>query len=542
MVFFIIFFFFSFKIKSNCPTMQSSDTYSSIRLQHKHRSYLESKVCKFKTNANITYRKFSLIKSQLITHDFLTSLFAATSTVYSIGILEAMLLSKRPYNLRFLTRYSREQILPSIIWTTKPAEQIVNVLRLNKTLILYDFINQQTNQSAKWLLRIQSLQTLRSIIFGFVGIAQILRLAEIITNVNNDYKQNVLNGKEQLNVENISERIIRFAGLESDVTNYSMTWLKHHIIPIIVNPKYGKTKQMIIKHTNNGEIPSFWTIENHNYGKMEQWNGFKIDSKWLIKTSNNKNILIVEADSSVCEQSLSLNEQSINDLPLHDISQAFASIERIALEQNIIQNCDQIVSVLLADSNSKLCSGSGHKYTLKQRINKFNDIDILIDSRRPLIKAIVEWLENTNINNKEKIVLFDTANINYFNNIRAELNRYGWKIEDYMLYEDDNELIYPLLIYQNSTFGSVDTVRSHCKSKHSDVLNNCCVLLDDHIGVEALNQLKLQQKNNCKTIENVTSICSAIIYDDLFENVRMRLKHGETEQQIQSWLQTYLTY
>ena len=512
----------------------------SVRLEHKNASYLGDIWKTRKTNLLIGYHKLRLVRQHFINENFFESILGTTILVYSLAFYEGTLLSRKPYNYKLITRYAQEQIFPSIIYHTRSINTLAQSLRLTTSEVLYNF-NPTIHSDSKILLRIDALRTWRSIVFGLFGIAQMVRLVECITNVDKVYQENVLKGKQSINIENISQRVIRFAGEESLTTNYSMSWLKHHIVPIFTNVKDNEV--LLDEFTHNGEIPSFWCVNGNDYGDESEWNGFEITKNWLIKTKTGKDILIVEADSSPPEQAMLLLNDNENDLPYNVVTQAFSAIERLAIKQGVILDTNQMITVLLASEDFPLYSGSGYEYSLKEGINKFNDIDVLIDTTKPIAKAMLKWLNKYRDLelNPDNIVLFDTTNKTYFDAAKDRLKKYGWNIVDYMEFvnkngNDGEYLNYPLLIYENSTNESVNKVRSHSKSNHSERLKNCCVLMIDYKGIETLNNLKKLEKNHCDYIENVEYICNAVLYDKIFEEVRHKLIDGYKPNEIQHWL------
>ncbi|ETO32470.1 hypothetical protein RFI_04649 [Reticulomyxa filosa] len=472
-------------------------------------------------------------------------------------------------------------------------------------------------------LRVLGLQTLRSVVFGFVGIAQILRLFDIISDVNDTFKDNVLKGKEpMINESNFNEdigsyvKIVRFAGHESDVSNYSITWMGDHLLPIITKKKITfrsddvsndskadrnsvssaqggssyvtqKTQKLIDFATHGGRHPNVWAITEDNYGNDFEWNGFQLSKNWLVKTQSelNKrlNRLIVEADASVGDEAFALGgvdeNDEYNDLSFWDVSQGFAMIENIALKEGVVKDRSQVTTVLLANQTSKLVSGNENTYTLKDRIrhmaplfffffflieicfclHKFqnNAKDILIDAKKPLLQTILNWLEHSNRQNGTKQVLLDTSNPSYFRSIAQALAPYGWTVLDFVEYYNSNKHTHecidkPLLIYQNTTFASVDTLRSFIKagyfsSRHKSCANmRCFVLMDDYRGISRFQQVLHDYKDmmdiigsNGSTGNYIDFACSSQIYDQLFANVRHLLRQGFDPAEIQHWLDSY---
>ena len=94
------------------------------------------------------------------------SLGTAATSVFAIGLAEGVLVTRRrgPGRLLFCLRYAGAQMLPSIIWLTKPALQLAKAWRMDGKALLRDL-------SAREEMSVLTCQTLRSIIAGFVGIA-----------------------------------------------------------------------------------------------------------------------------------------------------------------------------------------------------------------------------------------------------------------------------------------------------------------------------------------------------------------------------------
>ena len=108
-----------------------------------------------------------------------------------------------------------------------------------------------------------NIKALRSVIAGFVGIGQVLRLVDITQEAGEDYRRRCLNATEPL-LTGVKERVIRLVGTESDVTNLSISRLGFHIVPIAEKPEM--CKPMIEEMTMEGMYPAVFHIENKKYG------------------------------------------------------------------------------------------------------------------------------------------------------------------------------------------------------------------------------------------------------------------------------------
>lgn len=120
------------------------------------------------------------------------ALCASVSSVFAIAACEAVLLSKPGHrSARFVCSYAAHQIFPSIIWLTKPANKIAASLALDPAKILRSH-DLQKPKHAQRLLRVTTLQTLRSVLAGFVGIGQILRLVALMSDAEVACEQRVM--------------------------------------------------------------------------------------------------------------------------------------------------------------------------------------------------------------------------------------------------------------------------------------------------------------------------------------------------------------
>ena len=141
-------------------------------------------------------------------------------TVLAIGVYEGALLT-RPGALgraRFCFRYGAAQVLPSVIWLTKPARTCCEAWRVEAKPLLREV-------SPRRELKVLGAQTLRSIVAGFLGIAQVMRLVDSSAAAASDYDERVRNGHEPLFETGVQERVVRLAGRESDVTELSVCLL-----------------------------------------------------------------------------------------------------------------------------------------------------------------------------------------------------------------------------------------------------------------------------------------------------------------------------
>ena len=477
-------------------------------------------------------RKFRVALKMMFEPRQLLTLSASFGTVWAIGFYEGLLLTRDAHrNLAFAARYGLAQIIPSIIWYTKDAKLLARRYGLDPAEVLRTFTNtvgERGRVNASMQLRIMKAQCIRSVIAGFLGIAQIFRLVQVFSDASDDYDNRVRNGREPF-FTGTSERVIRLAGKSSDVTDLSMMRFGHHIVPIVEVPEM--CEDLVEAHSESLLRPTFWHVPDDTYGRPASWGasrdilvsspndfdlenaGFQIGREWtipvvadlilgspttktktsstaapaapaapgiggggggggggaadLLRESAQHRVLIVEADSSVGEQALALGTESANDMTISEAALAFRFIEKLARRQGALRDRDRIVRVLLADSSSPQMTGGGRTYSLREHVVQQDSADVLIDAKLPLLKAIVEWAERTNDRrwgesaaDTKRQIFFDTSNREYFDTVRSILKTYGWEVLDGSWHESARYSDIPVIVYDNSTAATVNTMRS----------------------------------------------------------------------------------
>eukprot|EP01130_Rhizamoeba_saxonica_P017298 TRINITY_DN8337_c0_g1_i2.p1 TRINITY_DN8337_c0_g1~~TRINITY_DN8337_c0_g1_i2.p1 ORF type:complete len:263 (-),score=55.54 TRINITY_DN8337_c0_g1_i2:34-822(-) len=250
-----------------------------------------------------------------------------------------------------------------------------------------------------------------------------------------------------------------------------------------------------------------------------------MDKSWLVETDNGDRVLIVEGDSSVGDEALALGYDACNDLNLQEASQAYRMLYKKLRNIKGGQEDDRIVRVLLGDSNSTITSGGGHQITLRDRIDILNDVDIFIDAKVPLINEIVNWSKRILENEDHNKIVFDTSNSKYYNTLVEILAKHNIDIVDAL----PQHLTYPRIVYQKTTSDTLNTIRSLV---FADVIptEKCCALLDKKHGLDQIKDISEEIGSP------VSYICSSLIYDNLYYDVRSKIRSGMCNDEIQSML------
>ena len=251
----------------------------------------------FSQSMDRALRCFDIGKSIVFQPDAVVGMGLAVTSVVGLGIAEGFMLSRpgAARRISFAVRYGFSQFLPSVIWYTirhttptmhypscimhhelshtclsltprahsmhclhvtlsflsslsllhrftRPPALVANKMRifdLKKILRpLEETVLLETAEgaaAADTLVRVNLVQTLRSIIAGFVGISQILRIMGIAGEANDAYERSVLEGSQPV-MEGVKERVIRLGGKDSDVTALSMERYGAHMVPIFEVP------------------------------------------------------------------------------------------------------------------------------------------------------------------------------------------------------------------------------------------------------------------------------------------------------------------
>eukprot|EP00948_MAST-09A_sp_MAST-9A-sp1_P003884 g3884.t1 len=518
------------------------------------------------SHSEASKRKAKSALSMLFDPRQVATLLTSFGTVFLIGCAEGRLVTNKAHrSLTFTMHYGVSQMLPSIIWATQPASLIARRCGQDPGKILRNF--RDCGEDAVTQLKILRLQSLRSVIAGFLGIAQIFTIVNVFSDANQQYSQSLSLGKEPF-FNGTKERVIRLAGSTSDITNVSLDRFQSHIVPICEDPHTVEVESMIEEHSLDGTVPIFWHVPDKAYGRAGSWGAkrkgksgkkkvskdtdisnfdlenakFQVTRDWTIPIKDGEKecrALIIEADSSVGEQALALGAESSNDMTVSEASLAFRSLEKLARTQGALEADDKVVRVLLADSNAIQTTGGGREYSLRKHVEVHGSADILIDAKVPLLRAIIEWAEKAiterhgKKHSKKRQIFFDTSNVEYFATVKTILGKFGWEVLDGGYTESKHYKDIPVLCYNNSTAETVNTVRTLLKS-HKTPPKMVCALLDNYEGQRDLNQLF--KELGIKETEKVSSICSAIIYDYVFQSVRLLIRAGFSIEQIQTFL------
>ena len=360
-------------------------------------------------------------------------LAASGCTVMAIGMVEGSLLCQLwPWDDPsgntglFILRYSLEQIFPSVVWMSQDPNLVAHSLGLEPSQILQELAGENV-YSANVLLFTTLLSTSRYFFAGFMMIAQLIRAANVSVGTFSEYEDRIQLGREPPLVTN--QLVVRFCGRDSHVSELSLKRMGVHFFPVFEEPQ--RVQFLVWKHSERKRRPVYWGVSPGLYGSLYSWDRFPADASCFLPGIHNpdEKILVLEADATNANDPLTIGEKAM-DLTLEDASQGFRRILERYSAQGLIRGKDfRTLRVYLGNSMETATSGGGHMYTLRHRIHYAKEIDVLIDSRAPVLYKILEWCESVT-HGRERKIFFQTSSRAYFLNLQKLLKEYGYEIYD----------------------------------------------------------------------------------------------------------------
>ncbi|KAA0177386.1 hypothetical protein FNF27_01164 [Cafeteria roenbergensis] len=143
----------------------------------------------------------------------------------------------------------------------------------------------------------------------------------------------------------------------------------------------------------DAEVPVFWRVGAEAYGETDAFAGLgpALHPSCLVKTSTGKRLLVIEADTTNPGEALALARRS-SDLSLDDATLGFRQIEAVAKRTGGAKHAVRVLRVVLGDSLRPLTTGGGGKMTVRERIAFTGEADVVVDSRAPILLALLRWL------------------------------------------------------------------------------------------------------------------------------------------------------
>jgi len=401
-----------------------------------------------------TFRILKIASRRLIEPPTLHLLGLTAWATMGIASVEAILLCQEwPWwesmeAGRFVWWYSLHQLIPSVVWATQDATLVAKSLELDPVTLLRD-LSSDDPTAATNLLRLQLMATIRYFAAGFMMIASIVRAAGVSAEAFALYEEQIRMGREpplpiRTDPDVTPGVVIRFCGRDSFTTEVSLDRMGVHILPIFERP--DRVRSMVWKHSENMHRPVYWCVQEHKYGSTFSWDRFPTEESiffdpWVASDSRlplsslgdekmklRKKILILEADATNPHDPLALGNAAL-DLNLDDASQGFRRLqERFSKAHPGDPKPFRTLRVYLGNSLEVARTGGGHSYTLRHRVRYAKEIDVLIDSRAPVLEQILEWCQR--VAGADRRIMFQTSSVEYFKSLQKILRCYGYEIYD----------------------------------------------------------------------------------------------------------------
>jgi len=335
--------------------------------------------------------------------------------------------------------------------------------------------------------------------------------------------------------------------------------------------------------------------------QVRSWSAFLISSEFFLATTTGRKLLYLEADTTNSEASLQLGAKAA-DLTMEDASQAFLLIRRAARLWRLGHKHAKpfrTFRVVLGNPR-QLERTASRSRTLRERIDKLNQADVIVDSQAPVIGEVLRWCNQVSPIRSSKpdgsdggargsghcssgsnsgsggcggrlpsqTIVFETDSKEYFNALERALQPFGYAVMDPATAEaleadaasaaasrDATVERLPRLVYCTTTAETTNAVQALVKPRRGRRgmvdANRCCALLDRAESVNRLEDAHDEAHNRHQDLQQelldsddvvqqaagkIHIICTAVLYDDLLRQVRVWARLGHSPAEIQKEL------
>ena len=376
-------------------------------------------------------RVYNIARSRIVQPRFVGYFCLSVSTVFGIGFIEATYLCQDIPFLESLEAgnsvfYGIEQIVPSCIWSSQEPALVAKAYMLCEdpyAHILHEF--QNSAKDAGIQLRVNTLAAVRSVFASFMMLAQLVNVLNNMARAGDVYKDLVYDSKEPP-FSGVTQRVFRFCGKNSDVTSLSLERYGQHIFPLFEDPKV--IPNTINIHSNFGKVPMFWCIDQKNYGYRHAYRKFPVNNESFVTSSTGRKILYFETDATNSDDPLALDD-SLSDLTLEHASQGQRIIEAKYKQSNDV-SMHRVFRVFLGNSSVYSLTGSGKKVSVRQRIEKTQEMNVVIDARAAVFTDLLRWCERVTRDMEKREIILSTSDEKYFHTLKVWLKGYGYDVYD----------------------------------------------------------------------------------------------------------------
>lgn len=434
--------------------------------------------------------------------------------VFGAGFYEGWL---RSNEFGYSVAYAVSHMVPSIVWYRIPPETIAeaiayspSILRDLKAEVVAGTISSV--QAAREAALIDNVYALRSGIAGSVVLGYVLSGIHAVRTAGEKMRDRIIKGDQRITVE--PESIFFLAG-ENSTALVPLSASSQPILPILETEGAAQNLFNILPPGSRTERPIYVRVPD---GRYEDANllveRITFTPTSLLTKDNGDRMLVVVGDGSVHEEEFPFTYEKKQDLNIKELQIATEELVEAGRASGIDMDQVEVVRIYLGDAYHQAPTGSReHTISLRQELAKYGSIEVLIDSKGPLLEKIKDWLAD------RKKVVFHTKQHDYFSTTSTLLEQYGVTV-----YDQEDENIpdgTPVLVYEETTAATVIRAQEINNTKrYEDVMALTSTVKGHELAVR----------------EQMKDICSALVYRDLMLEVIQKLKQGQSSHQIQAWL------
>ena len=172
----------------------------------------------------------------------------------------------------------------------------------------------------------------------------------------------------------------------------------------------------------------FWCIGQKDYGYRHAYRKFPVNNESFVTSSTGRKILYFEADATNSDDPLALDD-SLSDLTLEHASQGQRIIEAKYKQSNDV-SMHRVFRVFLGNTSVYSLTGSGKKVSVRQRIEKTQEMNVVIDARAAVFTDLLRWCERVTRDMEKREIILSTSDEKYFCTLKVWLKGYGYDVYD----------------------------------------------------------------------------------------------------------------
>lgn len=433
--------------------------------------------------------------------------------VFGAGFYEGWL---RSNDFGYSVAYAVSHMVPSIVWYRIPPETIAEAIAYSPS-ILKDLKAEvaagtiSSVQAAREAAVIDNVYALRSGIAGSVVLGYVLSGIHAVRTAGEKMRDRIIKGDQRITVA--PESIVFLAG-ENSTALVPLSASSQPILPILETEKAADNLFNILPPGSRTERPVYVRVPGGRYEDANLVERITFIPTSLLTKDNGDRMLVVVGDGSVHEQEFPFTYEKQQDLDIKELQIATEELVKAGRVAGIDMDQVEVVRIYLGDAYHQAPTGSQeHTISLRQELDKYGSVEVLIDSKGPLFERIKDWLAD------RKEVIFHTKQHDYFVTTSTLLKEYGITVYD----QEDKNIPYgtPVLVYEETTAATVIRAKEIKNTqKYEDVMALTSTVKGHELAVR----------------EQIKDICSALVYRDLILEVIQKLKQGQSNHQIQAWL------